>query len=83
MRGLKDFLRDSLSAMVDYIVVVSTPGEAEGFSSAVGTDLGRHERSVHLHLREHKCVLCGSLFARKDTLVRCVESAISSFCITC
>lgn len=47
------------------------------------TDLGRHERSVHLHLREHKCVLCGSLFARKDTLVRCVESAISSFCITC
>ncbi|KAI4735497.1 hypothetical protein E4T50_13981 [Aureobasidium sp. EXF-12298] len=33
------------------------------------TDLSRHERSVHLHLREHKCVLCGSLFARKDTLV--------------
>jgi hypothetical protein len=28
-------------------------------------------------LREHKCVLCGSLFARKDTLVRYVESAIS------
>lgn len=41
------------------------------------TDLGRHERSVHLHLREHKCILCGSLFARKDTLVRCVKSAIS------
>lgn len=34
------------------------------------TDLGRHERSVHLHLREHKCVLCDSFFARKDTLVR-------------
>jgi hypothetical protein len=34
------------------------------------TDLSRHERSVHLHLREHKCVLCGSFFARKDTLVR-------------
>lgn len=41
------------------------------------TDLGRHERSVHLHLREHKCILCGSLFARKDTLVRYVDSAIS------
>ena len=37
------------------------------------TDLSRHERSVHLHLREHKCVLCGSFFARKDTLVRCVS----------
>jgi hypothetical protein len=34
------------------------------------TDLGRHERSVHLHLREHQCVLCASCFARKDTLVR-------------
>lgn len=40
------------------------------------TDLGRHERSVHLHLREHKCVLCGSFFARKDTLVRYANSAI-------
>ena len=40
------------------------------------TDLGRHERSVHLHLREHKCVLCGSLFARKDTLVRYADTAI-------
>ncbi|KAH0350093.1 hypothetical protein KCU81_g2646, partial [Aureobasidium melanogenum] len=41
------------------------------------TDLGRHERSVHLHLREHKCVLCGSLFARKDTLVRHIEGSCS------
>lgn len=41
------------------------------------TDLGRHERSVHLHLREHKCVLCGSFFARKDTLVRYTNSRLS------
>jgi hypothetical protein len=47
------------------------------------TDLGRHERSVHLHLREHKCVLCGSFFARKDTLVRCANPAIPPLCIVC
>lgn len=47
------------------------------------TDLGRHERSVHLHLREHKCVLCGSFFARKDTLVRYTIPSLSFSCILC
>ncbi|OBW68221.1 MAG: Uncharacterized protein AUREO_017040 [Aureobasidium pullulans] len=41
------------------------------------TDLGRHNRSVHLHQRDHKCVLCGNLFARKDTLVRHIEGSCS------
>lgn len=49
------------------------PGCSKSFDRK--TDLGRHERSVHLHLREHKCVLCGSFFARKDTLVRCVSNS--------
>lgn len=46
----------------------SYPGCSKRFDRK--TDLARHERSVHLHLREHQCVLCGSFFARKDTLVR-------------
>lgn len=49
------------------------PGCGKSFDRK--TDLSRHERSVHLHLREHKCVLCGSFFARKDTLVRCVSNS--------
>ncbi|KAF2863692.1 hypothetical protein K470DRAFT_205735, partial [Piedraia hortae CBS 480.64] len=34
------------------------------------TDLVRHEVSVHLKKKDHSCDLCGSRFARKDTLLR-------------
>ncbi|KIY71620.1 Rho GTPase activation protein [Cylindrobasidium torrendii FP15055 ss-10] len=44
MRGLKNFLNDSLPAMIDYIVVVSTPDDRDHFSVAVGSDRGRPER---------------------------------------
>jgi hypothetical protein len=43
MRGVKDFLKDSLPAMVDYILVVSTPaGDAYGSYPGTGTD--QHDR---------------------------------------
>ncbi|KAF5390273.1 hypothetical protein D9757_002936 [Collybiopsis confluens] len=41
MRGVKDFLADSLPAMIDYINAVSTPGK----ESKVGKISDRHERS--------------------------------------
>ncbi|KAJ6610911.1 GTPase activating protein [Mycena sp. CBHHK59/15] len=47
MRGVKDFLRDSLPGMVDYIQVVSTPTrrtESESFSSYAEDAADRHER---------------------------------------
>jgi uncharacterized Zn-finger protein len=34
------------------------------------TDLQRHNQSVHLKERTHKCDYCSRLFARKDTLRR-------------
>ncbi|KAF9870549.1 hypothetical protein CkaCkLH20_12039 [Colletotrichum karsti] len=34
------------------------------------TDLQRHNQSVHMKERNHKCDYCGRLFARKDTLRR-------------
>ncbi|KAK7554282.1 hypothetical protein IWX50DRAFT_637426 [Phyllosticta citricarpa] len=34
------------------------------------TDLVRHEQSVHIKARNHKCTACGAHFARKDTLRR-------------
>lgn len=34
------------------------------------TDLQRHNQSVHVKERNHKCDYCGRLFARKDTLRR-------------
>lgn len=43
MRGLKDFLRESVPAMVDYILVVSTPSDIYASPSSTG-DAGRHER---------------------------------------
>lgn len=36
------------------------------------TDLSRHHQSVHAKERNHECDYCGRLFARKDTLRRCV-----------
>jgi len=41
MRGVKDFLADSVPAMIDYIVVVSSPGK----DSRMGKMSDRHERS--------------------------------------
>lgn len=42
MRGVQDFLKDSLPAMVDYIIVVSTStGETP---SSLGDDIKRHDR---------------------------------------
>ncbi|KAI6312574.1 hypothetical protein ACKVWC_006597 [Pyricularia oryzae] len=37
------------------------------------TDLQRHNQSVHMKERNHKCDYCGRLFARKDTLRRHME----------
>ncbi|KAK7538156.1 uncharacterized protein J3D65DRAFT_621159 [Phyllosticta citribraziliensis] len=37
------------------------------------TDLVRHEQSVHIKARNHKCMACGAHFARKDTLRRHTE----------
>lgn len=37
------------------------------------TDLSRHHQSVHAKERNHECDYCGRLFARKDTLRRCVS----------
>ncbi|KAJ7783784.1 GTPase activating protein [Mycena maculata] len=47
MRGVKDFLKDSLPAMIDYILVVSTPSRrSESESHAANTEdpTERHER---------------------------------------
>lgn len=37
------------------------------------TDLVRHEQSVHLKERKHRCPLCYGCFARKDTLRRHID----------
>ncbi|KAF2143812.1 uncharacterized protein K452DRAFT_224416 [Aplosporella prunicola CBS 121167] len=34
------------------------------------TDLERHENTVHLKKKDWKCVQCGNMFGRKDTLRR-------------
>ncbi|KAK8211979.1 hypothetical protein IWZ01DRAFT_251371 [Phyllosticta capitalensis] len=41
------------------------------------TDLVRHEQSVHVKARNHKCMACGAHFARKDTLRRHTEDGCS------
>ncbi|KAK0506229.1 GTPase activating protein [Armillaria luteobubalina] len=46
MRGLKDFLQESLPAMVDYLVIVSTPGK-DGYRSPKSSSSGRHDR-IHV-----------------------------------
>ncbi|RDB28888.1 putative Ras GTPase-activating-like protein ngap [Hypsizygus marmoreus] len=51
MRGVKDFLKDSVPAMVDYIRVVSTP--AVDYNPFPGSMSDRHDRlNVVNHLRE-------------------------------
>jgi hypothetical protein len=41
------------------------------------TDLQRHNQSVHMKERNHKCDYCGRLFARKDTLRRHMDDGCS------
>ncbi|KAI0484013.1 hypothetical protein GGR56DRAFT_4567 [Xylariaceae sp. FL0804] len=41
------------------------------------TDLQRHNQSVHMKERSHKCDYCGRMFARKDTLRRHMEDGCS------
>ncbi|KAI9650886.1 hypothetical protein NHQ30_000921 [Ciborinia camelliae] len=41
------------------------------------TDLQRHNQSVHMKQRTHKCNYCSRLFARKDTLRRHMEDGCS------
>ncbi|KAL0940818.1 epithelial zinc-finger EZF protein [Colletotrichum truncatum] len=41
------------------------------------TDLQRHNQSVHMKERNHKCDYCSRLFARKDTLRRHMEDGCS------
>ncbi|CAJ2510683.1 Uu.00g063080.m01.CDS01 [Anthostomella pinea] len=41
------------------------------------TDLQRHNQSVHMKERNHKCDFCSRLFARKDTLRRHMEDGCS------
>ncbi|KAM3079670.1 hypothetical protein ACMFMG_006083 [Clarireedia jacksonii] len=41
------------------------------------TDLQRHNQSVHMKQRNHKCDYCGRFFARKDTLRRHMEDGCS------
>lgn len=43
MRGMKDFLKDSVPAMVDYILVVSTP-VSDSYGSHAGSATDRHDR---------------------------------------
>ncbi|KAJ6519819.1 GTPase activating protein [Mycena sanguinolenta] len=50
MRGVKDFLKDSMTAMIDYILVVSTPSkmaESDPYSQEDPSD--RHERLAVVH----------------------------------
>ncbi|KAI1210533.1 uncharacterized protein F4807DRAFT_51422 [Annulohypoxylon truncatum] len=41
------------------------------------TDLQRHNQSVHMKEKNHKCDYCGRMFARKDTLRRHMEDGCS------
>ncbi|KZL65054.1 epithelial zinc-finger EZF protein [Colletotrichum tofieldiae] len=41
------------------------------------TDLQRHNQSVHMKEKNHRCDYCGRLFARKDTLRRHMEDGCS------
>ncbi|KAJ7181660.1 GTPase activating protein [Mycena crocata] len=54
MRGVKDFLKDSLPAMVDYILVVSTPPRSETYSSTTEDPSERHERLAVVHTLRHR-----------------------------
>ncbi|KAJ6604651.1 GTPase activating protein [Mycena vulgaris] len=57
MRGVKDFLKDSRHAMIDYISVVSTPGrrsESESYSSNAEDPSERHERLAVINALRHR-----------------------------
>ncbi|KAI2617379.1 hypothetical protein GGR54DRAFT_607497 [Hypoxylon sp. NC1633] len=41
------------------------------------TDLQRHNQSVHMKEKNHRCDFCGRMFARKDTLCRHMEDGCS------
>ncbi|KAI0181868.1 hypothetical protein GGR52DRAFT_526598 [Hypoxylon sp. FL1284] len=41
------------------------------------TDLQRHNQSVHMKEKSHRCDYCGRMFARKDTLRRHMEDGCS------
>ncbi|KAI1656472.1 hypothetical protein F4813DRAFT_126104 [Daldinia decipiens] len=41
------------------------------------TDLQRHNQSVHMKEKNHRCDYCGRMFARKDTLRRHMEDGCS------
>ncbi|KAK2010274.1 hypothetical protein LZ32DRAFT_382202 [Colletotrichum eremochloae] len=41
------------------------------------TDLQRHNQSVHMKEKNHRCDYCGRLFARKDTLRRHMDDGCS------
>lgn len=64
MRGVKDFLRESLPAMHDYILVVSTPIGDGGYGSFPGTMSDRHDRlNVVNYLRQRSSTI--SVLARE------------------
>ncbi len=44
MRGVQDFLKDSLPAMIDYIVVVSTPANEMMAPTNTADEMNRHDR---------------------------------------
>ena len=48
MRGVKDFLTDSLQAMIDYIIIVSTPEPGSKAPSTPSTS-DKHERLRIMH----------------------------------
>ncbi|KAJ6575115.1 Rho GTPase activation protein [Mycena capillaripes] len=57
MRGVKDFLKDSRSAMIDYILEVSTPArrsESESYSWNQEDPSERHERLAVVNALRHR-----------------------------
>ncbi|KAF8973924.1 Rho GTPase activation protein [Flammula alnicola] len=55
MRGVQDFLKDSLPAMIDYIAVVSTPISETPASTTPGDEMNRHDRlNIVNALRQRK-----------------------------
>ncbi|KAJ7487599.1 GTPase activating protein [Mycena galericulata] len=57
MRGVKDFLKDSLPAMIDYIRVVSTPikrSEMDSYAANAEDPTERHERLAVVNALRHR-----------------------------
>jgi len=58
MRGVKDFLRDSLPAMIDYILVVSTPPTSDPHGHYAGSADNRHDRlNIVNSLRQRTAIM--------------------------